>query len=85
MEGQNNIEQNFLKEDKTGMVTIKNKISDCNTNNLFNFLNSHFSIFFLDVRELRRFISYLINKKQDLIIEDLLKNFQDILKEFKER
>ena len=68
---------------KKDVVTIDKEIKDCNPDNLFDFICSHFAIFFLDLQEMNRFINYLINNKSNITIESLLNNFKDILKEFR--
>lgn len=67
-----------------GMVMMEKSIKKCDESNLFSFLLSHFHNFFIDVQELRSFIEYLRKDKADLIVKDLLNNFNVFLKSFKE-
>lgn len=72
-----------IVEVKKDVITIDKEIKDCNSDNLFDFICSHFAIFFLDLQEMNKFINYLINNKSNITIESLLNNFKDILKEFR--
>ena len=74
---------NTLIQEDTGMVMINKKIKDCNQNNLFSFLKAHFSVFFLDLQELRNFITYLQENKSENIVKDVLEDFKNIIKNFK--
>lgn len=67
------------------MVMINKKISECDENNLFNFITSHFAMFFLDLEELRKFIAFLYDQKGEILIHELLKDFSEIIKEFKQK
>ena len=69
--------------EEKNIITIDKEIKDCNPDNLFNFICSHFAIFFLDLQEMNKFIKYLIDNKNSTTIEYLLNNFKDILKEFR--
>lgn len=65
------------------IIMVKKKIKDCNKHNLTDFIMSHFVIFFLDLQELNKFILYLFEKKGKSTIEEIINNFNDILKEFR--
>lgn len=52
-----NSQLNTLFVEDKGVVEIGKKIKECDNNNLFNFITSHFMMFFLDLEELRKFIS----------------------------
>ena len=69
--------------EEKNIITIDKEIKNCNPDNLFSFICSHFVIFFLDLQEMNKFINYLINNKNNITIECLLNNFKDILKEFR--
>ena len=72
----------FITEDVI-MIKIDKKIKECDNSSLFNFIYAHFFTFFLDLEELRNFISYLYNKKGEILVKEILDNFSTIIKEFK--
>lgn len=74
---------NTLSVENTGAVIIGKKVKECENNNLFNFVTSHFAMFFLDLEELRKFISFLYSQKSEMLIDEMLKDFNIILKEFR--
>ena len=59
------------------------KIKDCEDGKLFDYVSSNFNIFFLDLQEIRKFISYLYENKGELVTSELFENFKDIIKESK--
>lgn len=73
----------IIGEVKKNVVTIDKEIKDCDPDNLFDFICSHFAIFFLDLQEINKFIKYLIDDKSNTTIKSLLDNFKDVLKEFR--
>lgn len=79
--------QNFntLSVEDTGAVRIGKKINECDNNNLFNFITSHFMMFFLDLEELRKFILFLYDKKSEMLVDEMLKDFNVLIKEFKQQ
>lgn len=79
--------QNFntLFVESAGAVRIGKKINECDNNNLFNFITSHFAIFFLDLKELRNFISFLYDQKSEMLIDEMLKDFNSLMKEFRQQ
>ena len=78
--------QNFntLSVENTGAVRIGKKIKECD-NNLFNFITSHFAMFFLDLEELRKFISFLYDQKGEMLVDEMLKDFNILMKEFRQQ
>ena len=60
------------------------KIKDYEDGKLFDYISSNFYIYFLDLQEIKKFITYLYENKGELFISELFKNFEDITKEFKE-
>lgn len=75
--------QNFntLSVENAGAV----KIGECDNNNLFNFITSHFAIFFLDLEELKKFISFLYDQKSEMLVDEMLKDFNVLMKEFRQQ
>lgn len=73
----------IVGEVKKNVITIDKEIKDCDPDNLFDFICSHFAIFFLDLQEINKFIKYLIDDKSNTTIKSLLDNFKDVLKEFR--
>lgn len=80
----NNQLNTLLVEDK-GVVEIGKKIKECEQNNLFNLITSHFAMFFLDLEELRKFISFLYDQKSEMLINEMLKDFNILVKEFRQQ
>lgn len=78
--------QNFntLSAEDAGVVKIGKKINECN-NNLSNFITSHFAMFFLDLEELRKFVLFLYDKKGEMLVDEMLKNFNVLIKEFRQQ
>lgn len=64
---------------------VDTEIKNCESSSLFEFFLVHFSNVFGNIQELRDFISFLFENKQDIKIDYLLKNFVSIVKEFKEK
>lgn len=79
-----NFDTLFVEED-AGAVRIGKKIKECDNNNLFGFITSHFAIFFLDLKELRKFISFLYDKKSEMLVDEILKDFNTLMKEFRQQ
>jgi len=79
--------QNFntLSVEDAGAVKIGKKVNECDNNNMFNFVTSHFAMFFLDLEELRKFISFLYDQKGEMLIDEMLKDFNVVMKEFRQR
>lgn len=79
--------QNFntLSIENAGAVRIGKKINECDNNNLISFITSHFAIFFLDFEELRKFISFLYDQKGEMLIDEMLKDFNVLMKEFRQQ
>lgn len=67
------------------ILTIDKKIKDCNSDQLFNLICAKFVIFFLDLQEVNDFIRNLTENDGELTIQDLLENFKDILKKFRNK
>ena len=79
--------QNFntLSVEDAGAVKIGKKVNECDNNNMFNFVTSHFAMFFLDLEELRKFISFLYDQKGEMLVDEMLKDFNVVMKEFRQR
>jgi hypothetical protein len=76
---------NTLSVENAGAVRIGKKVKECDNNNLFNFITSHFAIFFLDLEELRKFISFLYDQKGEMLVDEMLKDFNVVMKEFRQQ
>ena len=74
---------NTLSVENAGAVKLGKKVNECDNNNLFNFITSHFAIFFLDLEELKKFISFLYDQKKEMLIDEMLKDFTILMKEFR--
>ena len=80
--------QNFntLFIENAGAVRIGKKINECDNNNLFDFITSHFAMFFLDLEELRKFIFFLYDQKGEMLVDEMLKkDFNILIKEFRQQ
>ena len=80
-----NNQLNTLFAENKGVVEIGKKIKECEQNNLFNLIISHFVMFFLDLEELRKFISFLYDQKSEMLINEMLKDFNVLMKEFRQQ
>lgn len=76
---------NTLSVGDVGTVRIGKKVKECDNNNLFNFVTSHFAIFFLDLEELRKFILFLYDQKSEMLVDEMLKDFNILMKEFRQQ
>ena len=76
---------NTLSIENAGAVRIGKKVNECDNNNMFNFVTSHFAIFFLDLKELRKFISFLYDQKGEMLVDEMLKDFNVLMKEFRQQ
>lgn len=79
--------QNFntISVENAGVVRIGKKVNECDNSNLFNFITSHFAMFFLDLEELRKFISFLYDQKSEMLVDEILKDFNVLVKEFRQQ
>lgn len=79
--------QNFntLSVEDAGAVKIGKKVNECDNNNMFNFVTSHFAMFFLDLEEVRKFISFLYDQKGEMLVDEMLKDFNILMKEFRQQ
>lgn len=65
---------------------VNKKIKDCEDHNLFDFISSQsFSISFLDLQEMNKFITYLYENKSELSIKELIENSNIIIEEFNKK
>lgn len=80
-----NNQLNLLFTEDKGAVRIGKKVKECDNNNLFNFITSHFAMFFLDLKELRKFISFLYDQKGEMLVDEMLKDFNVVMKEFRQQ
>ena len=76
---------NTLSVENAGEVRIGKKVNECDDNNLFDFIVSHFAMFFLDLEELKKFISFLYDQKGEMLIDEMLKDFNVLVKEFRQQ
>ena len=76
---------NTLIVEDTKAVRIGKKVKECDKENMFSFVTSHFAMFFLDLEELRKFIAYLYSNKAEMLIDEMLKDFNAVLKDFRQR
>ena len=76
---------NILFVENAEAVRIGKMVKECDDNNLFNFITSHFAIFFLDLEELRKFISFLYDQKGEMLVDEMLKDFNVVMKEFRQK
>ena len=76
---------NTLSVENAGTVRIGKKVNECDDNNLFDFIVSHFAMFFLDLEELKKFILFLYDKKGEMLVDEMLKDFNILMKEFRQQ
>jgi hypothetical protein len=76
---------NTLSVEDAGAVRMGKKINEYDNNNMFNFVTSHFAMFFLDLEELRKFISFLYDQKGEMLVDEMLKDFNVVMKEFRQQ
>ena len=81
------IESITLLKSSPNNIDFKNqKIKDYEDHTLFDFVISQsFLTLFLDLQEVREFISYLYKNKSELSIEELINNPDIIIREFKQK
>ena len=82
---ENNNQLNLLSTEDKGITKVGKKIKELDNNDLFSFIVSHFVLFFLDLKELRKFISFLYDQKGEMFVEEISKDFNVLMKEFRQQ
>lgn len=82
---ENKTTSNIVEKQPNNFINLESKIKDCNEQKIYKLFEVHFLTLFLDLQELNDFILYLYTEKKENYIKDILENFLNILKDFREK